>query len=283
MIDPRPVARGNHEAVVAAAQDAPTGALMIHNHPSGVLEPSHADLAVAARVWEQGLGTALVDNAATRLYVVVEPPAPRVVTPLDLDALEALIGPTGPLAALHPEYEDRPGQRRMLRLIGERYNEGGVAITEAGTGTGKSLAYLLPAAAWAIQNGERTVISTATINLQEQLVGKDLPMVRDLLGGDLTWALVKGRGNYISIRRAQLAAEEAPTLFESERGTAGEMKGLLDWIEKTEDGSLSDLPVVPSDEVWEEVRSDPDVCMRAKCPHFQRCFYQRARRRAQSA
>jgi ATP-dependent DNA helicase DinG len=279
--DPRVVARGNHEAVVAAAHDAPTGGLMIHNHPSGVLEPSHADLSVAARVSEEGLGTALVDNAATRLYVVVEPPAPRVVTPLDVDALEALIGPSGPLARLHPAYEDRPGQRRMLRMVAERYNDGGVAITEAGTGTGKSLAYLLPAAAWALQNGERTVISTATINLQEQLVGKDLPLVRDLLGGELTWALVKGRGNYISIRRARLAAEEAPALFESERD--GELKALLEWIDKTEDGSLADLPFRPSDEVWEEVRSEPDVCLRAKCPQFQRCFYQRARRRAGSA
>ena len=281
IVDPRPVARGNHEAVVAAAHDAPGGSIMIHNHPSGLLEPSHADLAVAARVREQGLGTALTDNDASRLYVVVEPPAPRVVTPLDLDALEALLGPTGPLARAHPAYEDRPGQRRMMRLVAERYNDGGVAIVEAGTGTGKSLAYLLPAAAWALANGERTVVSTATINLQEQLISKDLPMVRDLLGGELTWALVKGRGNYLSIRRAQLAAAEAPTLFETERGA--ELVSLLEWIEKTDDGSLADLPFVPSDEVWEEVRSEPDVCLRAECSQFQRCFYQRARRRAASA
>ncbi len=281
VVDPRPVARGNHEAVVAAAHDAPEGALMIHNHPSGLLEPSYADLAVAARVWEQGLGTALTDDCASRLYVVVEPPAPRVATPLDLDALEGLVGPTGPFAQAHPGYEDRPGQRRMLRLVAERYNDGGVAIIEAGTGTGKSLAYLLPAAAWALGNGERTVVSTATINLQEQLITKDLPMVHDLLGGELTWALVKGRGNYLSIRRAQLAAAAGPTLFETERGD--ELASLLEWIEKTEDGSLTDLPFLPSDEVWEEVRSEPDVCMRAECPHFQRCFYQRARRRAASA
>ena len=281
VVDPRPVARGNHEAVVAAAHDAPEGAIMIHNHPSGLLEPSHADLAVAARVWEQGLGTALTDDSASRLYVVVEPPAPRVVTPLDLDTLEGLLGPTGPLAQAHPTYEDRPGQQRMMRLVAERYNDGGVAIIEAGTGTGKSLAYLLPAAAWALENGERSVVSTATINLQEQLITKDLPVVRELLGGELTWALVKGRGNYLSIRRAQLAAAEAPTLFETERGA--EMVSLLEWIEKTEDGSLADLPFLPSDDVWEEVRSEPDVCLRTECPHFQRCFYQRARRRAASA
>ena len=290
LVDPRPVARGNREAVVAAArawrsQDAPDGSVMIHNHPSGVLEPSEADLAVAARVWEEGLGSALVDNGASRLYVLVEPPAPRVEIPLDLDALERVLGPDGPLAQMHPGFEDRPGQRRMLRLVAERYNQGGVAITEAGTGTGKSLAYLLPAAVWAIQNGERTVISTGTINLQEQLVGKDLPLVRtlvdELIEGELSWALVKGRGNYVSIRRAELATAEAPSLFERER--EGELTGLLEWIRTTEDGSLADLPAPPSEEVWEEVRSDPDVCLRARCPHFQRCFFQRARRKAQSA
>ena len=285
LIDPRPVARGNHEAVVAAARDAPEGAVMIHNHPSGILEPSQADLAIAARVWEEGLGTALVDNDASRLYVVVEPPEPRVISPLEPDELEGLIGPMGALTELHPFYEDRPGQRRMLRLVAEGYNVGGVTIAEAGTGTGKSLAYLLPAAAWALLNGERTVVSTATINLQEQLVGKDLPLVRslvgDLFGDELTWALVKGRGNYISIRRARLAAAEASSLFERER--ENELEALLDWVGKTEDGSLTDLSSPPSEEVWEEVRSDPDVCLRAQCPHFQRCFFQRARRRAASA
>lgn len=281
VVEPRAVARGNREAVLAVARDAPEGSLLIHNHPSGVLEPSEADLAVAARCWEEGLGTAIVDNDAGGLYVVVEPPEPRVRTPLDPQEVEALVAPGGALAALHPDYEDREGQRRMLRLVTERYNDGGVGLVEAGTGTGKSLAYLLPAALWARLNGERTVISTATINLQEQLVGKDLPLVRRVLGEPLEWALVKGRGNYVSIRRAHLAAESGPMLFEDDRSK--ELEALVEWIRTTEDGSLSDLPVMPSDEVWEEVRSDPDICLRSRCPHFQRCFYQSSRRRAARA
>jgi ATP-dependent DNA helicase DinG len=156
-----------------------------------------------------------------------------------------------------------------------------VALVEAGTGTGKSLAYLLPAARWATENRERTVISTNTINLQEQLISKDLPLVNRLLGGDLSWALVKGRGNYVSIRRAYLAAQSTRDLFEEDR--AAEVDALLEWIRSTDDGSLTDLPFTPSDEVWEEVRSDPDACLRARCPHFQECFYQRSRRRAASA
>jgi len=281
LLNPRAVARGNRGAVLAVARDAPEGSLMIHNHPSGDLEPSSADLAVAAALYEGGVGTAIVDNEATRIYVVVEPPAPRVVESLDLTDLDAFLGVEGPLSHHHPAFEDRPGQREMALLVGRRYNEGGVGLVEAGTGTGKSIAYLLPAARWALQNGERTVVSTNTINLQEQLVGKDLPLLQTALGKTLRWSLVKGRGNYVSIRRAHLAAATAASLFDEDR--SGELQGLLEWIESTEDGSLSDLSAPPSEEVWEEVQSDSDICLKTRCPHFQDCFFQRARRGAASA
>ncbi len=279
--EPRAVARGNFGAVLVAARDAEEGGVMIHNHPSGTLEPSEADLGIAAQLYERGLGTAIVDNGAHALYVVVEPPTPRERVPLDPEEMDRLLAPEGPLALMHPGYEDRGGQREMLRAVVGRFNDGGVVVVEAGTGTGKSLAYLLPAARWARSNAEKTVVSTNTINLQEQLTGKDLPLVRRLLGEDVHWALVKGRGNYISIRRALLAAESQGSLFEDDRSE--EIASLLDWAEHTEDGSLSDLPFAPAPDTWEEVRSDPDICLRARCPHFQACFYQRARRRAASA
>jgi len=93
--NPRAVARGNRSAVLAVARDAPEGGVMIHNHPSGELEPSDADLAVAARIYEQGLGTAIVNNAASRMYVVVEPPPPSSHEPLDIPELEAVAAPGG--------------------------------------------------------------------------------------------------------------------------------------------------------------------------------------------
>ena len=278
--NPRAIARGNRSAVLAVARDVPEGGVMIHNHPSGELDPSDADLAVAARIYERGLGTAIVNNAANRIYVVVEPPEPRRVEPLQVDELSGLLAPRGPLASL-PGYEDRAGQRDMLRFVASHFNEGGVGLVEAGTGTGKSLAYLVPAALWAIRNGERAVVSTNTINLQEQLVGKDLDITREVIGEEFRWALMKGRGNYISIRRARLAADSAPNLFPDDR--SAELQALLDWIDRTEDGSRSDLPFVPSHDVWEEVRSETDACLRAKCPHFQQCHYQRARRAGASA
>ena len=281
IVDPRPVARGNRAAVLAAAADARPGEIMLHNHPSGPLEPSDADLRVASRLYEAGVGSGIVDNRARGLYVVVEPPPPSSLEPLDIPSLEALAAPEGPLARLHDRYEDRPGQRAMLAEVARGYNDGGVTLVEAGTGTGKSVAYLVPAASWAIRNKERTVVSTNTINLQEQLVAKDLPLVRELLDQDFRWALMKGRGNYISIRRAHLAAEGADTLFSDDRGE--EVGALLDWIAATEDGSLADLAAAPSPEVWEEVKSDSDICLHARCPHFRACFYQRSRRVAASA
>jgi ATP-dependent DNA helicase DinG len=254
---------------------------MLHNHPSGEMEPSDADLAVAATLYEEGLGSAIVNSEATRLYVVVEPPEPRCVEELALEEIEGFLGLGGPLSQILPAFEDRPAQRDMALLVARRYTQGGVGLVEAGTGTGKSMAYLLPAALWALRNDERTVISTNTINLQEQLVGKDLPLLEEALGQSLSWALVKGRGNYVSIRRARLAAASAPSIFQEDR--SGELEGLLEWMEGTADGSRSDLSAPPSDEVWEEVQSDPDICLRARCPHFQGCFFQKARRDAAAA
>ena len=278
--EPRAVARGNFGAVLVAARDAAMGGVMLHNHPSGALEPSDADMRIAGQLYDQGVGTVIVDNAAKHLYVVVEPPEPKERVALNPDELSDILAPGGSLSEFYEAFEDRPGQREMLEIVTHQFNQGGVAIIEAGTGTGKSLAYLLPAAYWSRNNKERTVISTNTINLQEQLTTKDLPLVR-ALGGDVEWALVKGRGNYVSIRRALLASDAQRSLFDDDR--SDEMTALLSWLKTTTDGSLSDLPFTPEPETWEEVRSDSDICLRSRCPHFQECHYQRSRRQAASA
>ncbi|NJD09296.1 MAG: DEAD/DEAH box helicase [Gemmatimonadetes bacterium] len=277
----RAVARGNRAAVLAATRDLPAGTLLIHNHPGGDLTPSEADLGVAAQLYAAGLGLAITDNEASELYVVVEPVRSRELQLLDAAEVAALLAPGGPVAREHPAYEDRPTQRDLASQVTGGYNQGGVQLAEAGTGTGKTVAYLIPAILWAVRNGERTVVSTNTINLQEQLVGKDLPFLRRALGEAFTFALVKGRGNYVSIRRAQAAAATAELLLDGAQ--AAELQGLLAWLERTRDGSLQDLPFEPTAELWDEVMSDSDVCLRARCPHFQVCFYQRARRDASAA
>src|SRR3954447_16278710 len=280
----RAVARGTIDMVLALPAGARKGQILLHNHPSGVLEPSAADLNVAAHLHDAGVGFGIIDNAATAIYVVVEVPRDRPVLRIDpFDVIETL-GEGGPVAAQLGQYEDRRSQRDMAAHIADGYNDGGVQLLEAGTGVGKSFAYLVPALAWARANGERTVVSTNTINLQEQLVGKDLPLLRKALtcdGYSPTFALLKGWRNYLCLSRMHQAVSGQRTLLEQDK--LDELLGIAEWAGHTADGTLSDLPVTPSAEVWDEVSAEPDLCTRLKCPHFDRCFLFRARRKAAEA
>ena len=280
----RAVARGTPDMVLALAGGARRGEVLLHNHPSGVLEPSVADLNIAARLHDAGVGFGILSNDATELYMVVEVPRDRPVVPIDpFDIIDSL-GEKGPIAEQLRRYEDRRSQRDMAAHIADGYNDGGVQLLEAGTGVGKSFAYLVPALAWARANGERTVVSTNTINLQEQLVGKDLPLLRKALATDgysPTFALLKGWRNYLCLARMHQAVSAQRTLLEQEK--LDELIGIAEWSGHTADGTLSDLPVTPSSEVWDEVSAEPDLCARLKCPEFDRCFLFRARRRAAEA
>lgn len=278
----RVVARGDSRQVLALPGFARAGEMLLHNHPSGWLEPSGADLEIAARIHEQGVGFGIVDNDVTDLYVVLEVPQLVERTPLDPEAVAAVLGPDGPVSERHPAYEARPSQQEMAAAIARLYNDGGVGLIEAGTGVGKSLGYLVPALRWAAANGERTVVSTNTINLQEQLVGKDLPFLRDALGDQpVRFALLKGWRNYLCLMRLDQARAAGSALFE--KGTEEELAGISAWAERTGDGTVSDLPVAPRPDVWDEVAAEPDLCLRAKCPHFEKCFLFKARRHAAQA
>ncbi len=172
-------ARGNEEAVPVLSPHLEDGDVVIHNHPSGGITPSGADLAIASRLGNQGIGFFIVDNRLDEVYVVAEPVEAREIAPLDEDALAAGLSPGGALSRLYPLFEERASQVDMLRLVCRAFNGDEICAAEAGTGVGKSLAYLLPAVAWAVQNGERVVVSTNTINLQQQLVEKDIPLVEE--------------------------------------------------------------------------------------------------------
>jgi ATP-dependent DNA helicase DinG len=280
----RVAARGRVDMVLALPAAASRGELLLHNHPSGVLEPSAADLNVAAHLHDAGVGFGILNNDASELYVVVEVPHERPVVRIDPFDVVDTLGESGPIAAQLTYYEDRRCQRDMAAHIADGYNDGGVQLLEAGTGVGKSFAYLVPALAWARANGERTVVSTNTINLQEQLVGKDLPLLRKALARDdysPSFALLKGWRNYLCLSRMHQAVSAQRTLLEQEK--LDELIGIAEWAGHTADGTLSDLPVTPSPEVWDEVSAEPDLCTRLKCPHFDRCFLFRARRRAAEA
>ena len=286
LADARVVARGTIDAVLALPGVAQKGEMLLHNHPSGFLEPSGADLHVAARLHDAGVGFGIVNNDVSTLYVVVECPRARTLQRLDSLDIANLLTESGPVARVlgAAAFEDRPGQRDMAAFIADVYNDGGIALLEAGTGVGKSFAYLVPAIEWARLNGERTVVSTNTINLQEQLVGKDLPILSHAFStGDrtVTFALLKGWRNYLCLSRLEQARAGQDSLFDGARGA--ELEAIAGWASRTADGSLSDLVAEPSSDVWDAVAAESDLCTRLKCPHFDRCFVFAARRRAAEA
>jgi ATP-dependent DNA helicase DinG len=284
LTDARVVARGTIDAVLALPGVAERGEMLLHNHPSGHLEPSGADLHVAARLHDEGVGFGIVDNDVTALYVVVECPRARTLARLDAMAVAELLAETGPVARAVGGFEDRPSQRDMASYIADAYNDGGIALLEAGTGVGKSFAYLVPALEWARANGERTVVSTNTINLQEQLVGKDLPILARALSTPeraVTFALLKGWRNYLCLARLEQARAGQESLFDDAR--SAELESIAEWSSRTGDGSLADLVDEPSSDVWDAVAAESDLCTRLKCPHFERCFVFSARRRAAEA
>lgn len=278
-------ARGSDEAVPVLRPHLRGGDVVIHNHPNtspADLAPSRADLAIASRLGDEGIGFCIVDNPVDEVYVVAEPVAARELRPLDRQALAATLEPGGALNRLVPWFEERPTQVGMLRAVCDAFNGDGILAVEAGTGVGKSLAYLLPALAWAARNGERIVVSTNTINLQQQLMEKDIPLVKRVLaldGLEARVALVKGRGNYLCLHRLAEAVEET-TLFDE---PDSELAAIGEWALTTSTGDRTDLSFYPSDETWFRVCSEPDACLGLRCSRRDGCFVLRARREASAA
>jgi ATP-dependent DNA helicase DinG len=284
-------ARGNEGAVPAiqgrpgggASQPGAASALspdvLIHNHPSGFLTPSDNDLIISARAAEHGIGSFIVDNSVENVYVVAEPVRKRDFKKLDPDAISAALEPEGAISRRLPAYEIRDSQLELMRLIVRAFNDDALAAAEAGTGVGKSFAYLLPALSYAAANDERIVVSTATITLQEQLYRKDIPLVTAGLDKKIKTVLVKGRGNYLCRRRLEDALRE-PSLDGEERG---QTEDIARWAETTAAGSRSDLAFMPAEGVWSRVCSEADTCVNMRCPERERCFVMLLRREASDA
>ncbi|MBC7835340.1 MAG: helicase [Phycisphaerales bacterium] len=207
-----------------------------------------------------------------------------------MPAAADLLSSNGPIATAMRagglDYESRQQQLAMAEAVSRALEQGSQLLAEAGTGTGKSFAYLVPAILRALLNNQRIVVATNTIALQEQLVARDIPLLRATLD---QWGLapelvarfkpvlVKGRGNYLSIRRMQLAGKREISLF-PDAASRDTLKTIEDWAYTTSDGTLSSLPQLERPAVWDRVQSDATNCMGKKCPTYERCFYQKARR-----
>jgi Rad3-related DNA helicase/REP element-mobilizing transposase RayT len=206
----------------------------------------------------------------------------------DLVAQVGEIFAPGGLLSKAKNFEYRPQQQEMAVAVAQALKEGGHLAVEAGTGVGKSLAYLVPAILFAVEQRKKAIVSTHTINLQEQLTQKDLPMLARILPVKFHFAMLKGRANYLCSRRLRKAMQQAGALFTSPE--AEELKRIWEWSQQTEDGSLSDFEIEPDPKVWAQVCSERGLCAPKLCgapsafgQEHGMCFFQRARNRIMSA
>lgn len=201
---------------------------------------------------------------------------------------ERVLGTGGLVARRLPHYESRPQQLQMAEAVAGAIQRQAHLVVEAGTGVGKSFAYLVPAILAAAEKtgpdkrSRKVIISTHTISLQEQLIARDIPFLNAVLPVEFSAVLAKGRSNYISLRRLAAARERARSTF-TESEEQAQLRQISDWSRTTSDGSLSDLPFRPLPAVWDEVRSEHGNCLGRKCPTHDSCHFYAARRRVWNA
>src|SRR5262245_33737318 len=190
-----------------------------------------------------------------------------------------VLGTDGLVAQKFPHFESRPQQLEMAEAVAEAIRRKRKLLVEAGTGVGKSFAYLVPAIqAVSAKKDCRVVISTHTISLQEQLIRKDIPFLQSAVPGDYRPVLVKGRGNYLSLRRLRVAQTKASTLLDTP-AAVDQLIQIGRWARRTADGSKADLPMQPHEPVWDLVQSDGANCLGRNCPQHANCFYFQARKK----
>src|ERR671928_682087 len=195
--------------------------------------------------------------------------------------MEEIFGPRGLIARAHPDYEHRPGQIQMAGAVLRAFEDRRHLIVEAGTGTGKTLAYLVPAVAAAVSRGGRVVVSTGTKNLQEQLMEKDIPFLQRVLPRKFTAAYMKGRGNYACLQRIK-RAENSPVLEGlDELDYFDEVRR---WARESKTGDRAELIELPENlSFWRHIDARTETCLGQKCPDYDPCFITRMRQRAMDA
>jgi ATP-dependent DNA helicase DinG len=196
--------------------------------------------------------------------------------------IATVLGPGGAVASAMASYEDRTEQREMAIAVDRTFRQGGRLLVEAGTGVGKSFAYLLPAVAAAMERGERVVIATHTLALQDQLLRKDVPLLQRCLPEEFTVVLAKGRNNYLCLRRLRETRKDASALLPGLKERES-VERLTSWAETTRDGTRQKLEFEPPPGVWSRVQAESGNCLGRKCDFYDRCFYQAGRRRLQNA
>ena len=288
--DLRRAAMGDAGSVPAVIATATQGEILIHNHPSGNVNPSGADIEVAARAAEKSVGSYIVDNDVINVFPVVEriQPENTEIEPVDLEEVAEIFSQNGRLAQSDSSFEFRKPQTEMALSVAEAVNSSSVLVAEAGTGTGKSFAYLVPAMQYVSKNkGKRVVISTSTIALQEQLFNKDIPaLLKKLDISDIGTVVLKGRSNYLCKRRYadfRMGSVQTKIDEEASQKTLETVDEIDRWLNYTDDGSRSNMNSAISLDIWNEICAEELACEKSKCRFFSSCFFFKARRRANFA
>ncbi|MFA3799805.1 helicase C-terminal domain-containing protein [Leptotrichia hongkongensis] len=273
------IARGNSSSVAALLNMMRKNEVIIHNHPSGVLIPSDEDVSISSMYGEVGGASYIVNNAVDDIYVIV--PLKEFIK-IDIDEY---FGENGVIHKNFGKFEVRREQYEMAKLIENSMNENKKLIVEAGTGTGKTIAYLLPTLLYAIENNLKVIVSTNTINLQEQLVNKDIPLLKKIINEDFNYQIVKGRGNYLCKRKLyNIDVTEKETDTEEEKTEKNIIRNLIDWDKNvTRTGDRNELKYEISNSIWEKVNSEVDMCKGVKCPHYSKCHFFKARKNVADA
>ena len=273
------IARGNSSSVAALLNMMRKNEVIIHNHPSGVLIPSDEDVSISSMYGEVGGASYIVNNAVDDIYVIV--PLKEFIK-IDVDEY---FGENGAIHKNFGKFEVRREQYEMAKFIENSMNENKKLIVEAGTGTGKTIAYLLPTLLYAIENNLKVIVSTNTINLQEQLVNKDIPLLKKIINEDFNYQIVKGRGNYLCKRKLyNIDVTEKETDTEEERTEKNIIRNLIDWDKNvTRTGDRNELKYEISNSIWEKVNSEVDMCKGVKCPHYSKCHFFKARKNVADA
>jgi ATP-dependent DNA helicase DinG len=197
-------------------------------------------------------------------------------------SLDEVFQPDGLISKNHPDYEFRPQQLEMAKAVYRSISEGRHLIVEAGTGVGKSFAYLIPLILTAKQREGKAIVSTYTINLQEQLLNKDIPFLKHILPVDFRAVLIKGRSNYVCLRRFYQTIQSSMAMFASRRELK-QLEEIRHWLQHTNDGSVSSLTSKPERSVWENICGEVGNCLRKRCEYSKECFIQRERRKMYAA
>jgi ATP-dependent DNA helicase DinG len=287
--DIKRVAMGNEFSVPAVIASAKPGEILIHNHPSGNLRPSTADLDIAAKAAEKGIGSYIVDNTVSSVFPIVEHIAPETeeIEKIDPDEVVKILGMNGQLKQVFEPFEFRTPQVDMAIEVTETINSNELLSVEAGTGTGKSFAYLIPIFLFVSRNkGKKAVISTSTIALEEQLFDKDIPFIAKKLNfEDVSIALLKGRSNYLCKRRYTLFRIDniQSKLIQQEEDLSEIIKGIDVWMNQVNDGSKTSMNRTVGIDIWSEICADELTCEKSKCRYFNSCYFFKARRKANFA